>query len=437
MLRRCAPRDDRCRGGRASLRSPRNDDHQGAGFVGAARRGRPWCLWHNGPEVRTLLTATTPEFWIKLAEAVRRPESLAALDDAAFAARVDLLRDHAALPMALYELRQSDRWREVPVAQRDVLAREELRYKAASAVWRLEFEGILDLWAGEGLTPCLLKGAHAALAFYPAPHLRPMSDVDVLFTDLREAERAFEILISMGYEKTAMELGGDSWAMHHHLTALVNPSSNFTVEVHGSMIYPPKDTRAAALSCLWEEMAEVDVDGRKARGLCAEAFVVITFAHALVAHGAEPPKFQAIVDVAQVLKVVGADFRWDKLRDLALASGFAGVVSQGLAWTEDLLGGAAPAGFFEGLGGTPGEAGPGPGLTGDDYTNAMFIQAVLHGASLGAKASIVAHMLFPARAWMRERYPLKHRWPAWALYPYRWAGQARKVARVVRAKGAL
>ncbi len=379
---------------------------------------------------------TFPEIWTELAESVRRPESLSALDDGAFSARVDLLRDHAALPMVLWGLGKGGLWhRSLPVERRERLAREEARYKAAAAVTWTEFEGILDRWAKEGLTPCLLKGAHAARAFYPAPYLRPMSDVDALFTDLREAERAFKTLKTMGYEETAMELGGDSWATHHHLTALMNPSSNFTVEVHGSMIYPPKDKRAPALSCLWEEMAEVDVDGRRARGLCPEAFVVITFAHALVAHGAEPPKFQAIVDVAQVLKVVGADFRWDKLKDLSVATGFARAVSLGLAWTQDLLGGAVPAGFVEGLGAKPCEDGPGAGLSGDDYTNAMFLQTVLHGASWGAKASIVAHMVFPPRVWMRARYPQKSRWPAWALYPYRWADQARKVFRVMGAKG--
>ncbi len=387
--------------------------------------------------MQALLRDTFPVIWTELAESVCRPESLAELEDGAFQARVDLLRAHAALPMVLWGLGKGGLWLALPEDRRERLARETGRYKAAAAVTWTEFEGILERWAKAGLTPCLLKGAHAARAFYPAPYLRPMSDVDALFTDLKEAERAFEILKSMGYAETAMELGGDSWATHHHLTALMNASSKFTVEVHGSMIYPPKDKRAPALSCLWEEMAEVDVDGRTARGLCPEAFVVITFAHALVAHGAEPPKFQAIVDVAQVLKVAGTDFRWDRLKDLSVATGFARAVSRGLAWTEDLLGGAVPAGFADELGETAGEDGSGASLSGDDYTNAMFIQAVLHGESWGAKASVIGHMVFPPRAWMRARYPLKHRWPLWALYPYRWAGQARKVFRVVRAKGAV
>jgi len=320
--------------------------------------------------VRTPVTASYPEIWTELAEAVRRPESLSEVGDGAFAARVALLRDHAALPMVLYGLRQGDRWPSLPAARRDFLAQEEMRYKAAAAVLWSEFEGILDRWASEGLTPCLLKGAHAALAFYPAPHLRPMSDVDALFTNLSEADRAFEILKTLGYQETAMDLGGDPWANHPHLTALMNSSTGFTLEVHGSMIYAPKDKRAAALKCLWENMEELSVHGRRAYGLSPEAFVVVTFAHALEAHGAMPPKFQAVLDAAQVLKVTGQGFGWARLEEVSVVSGFAGSVARGLKWTSDLSGTPIPEGVAERLGERSDPGGEASGLTGEDYNNA-------------------------------------------------------------------
>jgi hypothetical protein len=384
--------------------------------------------------VQTPLRATYPEIWTELAECVGRPEALTALDDGAFEARVAALRDHAALPMVLFGLGKGDLWQALPAERRARLAQEEGRYKAAAAVLWPEFESILDRWTGEGLTPCLLKGAHAALAFYPAPHLRPMSDIDALFTDLSEAERAFEMLMAMGYRETGMDAGGDPWATHWHLTALENRATGFNIEVHGCMIYPPKDKRAGALGCLWEDMSELSLNGRKVRGLSPEAFVVITFAHAFVAHGAEPPKFQAILDVAQVLKVTGDEFRWERLAELSATAGFAGAVSLGLTWTKDLLGSAIPEGFAERLAGHSSDRDKASGLVGDDYNNARFLETLRQAESLSARVGIVRHLTFPPGVWMRARYPEKARWPLPALYPYRWADQTRKVLRVLWAK---
>ncbi len=272
------------------------------------------------------------------------------------------------------------------------------------------------------------------MAFYPAPHLRPMSDIDALFTDLREAERAFEILKGMGYTETAIELGGERWATHHHLTALMNGSTGFTVEVHGSMIYPPRDQRTEGLRGLWEHMGELSVKGRKALGLSPEAFVVVTFAHALEAHGALPPKFQAVLDVAQVLKVTGEDFGWERLEALSVATGFAGSVARGLKWTGELLGSPVPEGFARRLEERAGSGGEPSGLAGEDYNNARFLDSLRHARSLGARAGIVWHLVFPPGVWIRVRYPEKARWPLFALYPYRWTDQTRKVLRVLWAR---
>jgi hypothetical protein len=122
------------------------------------------------------------------------------------------------------------------------------------------------------------------------------------------------------------------------------------------------------------------------------------------------------------------------LEKLSATAGFAGAVSQGLTWTNELLGSAIPEGFAERLAETTDQGDDQARLTGDDYNNARFIETLRQAESLRAKVGIIRHLTFPPGVWMRTRYPEKARWPVLALYPYRWADQTRKVLRVLRAK---
>jgi hypothetical protein len=58
---------------------------------------------------------------------------------------------------------------------------------------------ILAACPGYSLEPIALKGAHLAAHWYAEPALRPMNDIDLLFTPA-ELPRAAEMLLALGYE---------------------------------------------------------------------------------------------------------------------------------------------------------------------------------------------------------------------------------------------
>ena len=79
----------------------------------------------------------------------------------------------------------------------------------------------------------VLKGLHSA-TFYPAPHLRPFDDIDLLVDDPERAQRA---LIGAGFAPIA---GSDGYYDGlHHLRPLISPGPvPIAVEVHRRLNWP-------------------------------------------------------------------------------------------------------------------------------------------------------------------------------------------------------
>lgn len=63
-----------------------------------------------------------------------------------------------------------------------------------------ELVRVLRALAADGVPVLLLKGAALACSVYPAPHLRPRVDVDLLFPDRTAIERALTALAPLGYQ---------------------------------------------------------------------------------------------------------------------------------------------------------------------------------------------------------------------------------------------
>jgi hypothetical protein len=375
------------------------------------------------------LTATAPDIWTELAEVVRRPETLAALDDGAFTARVAELRDHGVLPMVLLGLSGAGLLQTLPEDRRALLAQAGARYKASYVALMDGVERVLARWSSQGLVPVVIKGLHLATRYYPLPYLRPMTDMDALFPNLREGERAWALVKEAGLEQQGLPLSQDPWVGAHELPMLTDPATGFTLEVQGSLVYGVRDRRWSKAAALLQNPIHFEVAGVQVQGLRPEANIVYLLAHNFVQHRASGPKLYPLVDVAMILRKEEAALDGKLLVSLAEACGFAGPVALGLEWSKTLFDAPVPPGVLEGLS-ARGGSGFKPlaaDASGGEEQDSATLDELRNQTSVGEMARLLGSRVFPSGPYMRHRYPDCDGWPLPLLYPLRWSEQVQRV----------
>ncbi|MBM9520572.1 nucleotidyltransferase family protein [Desulforhopalus vacuolatus] len=123
---------------------------------------------------------------------------------------------------------------EIPATVRRSLSLLYKRHKKQAVVRLKVLEDILQLFEQHQLTPILLKGSALCLTLYPDPALRPMRDMDILFSRA-EVDKAQGLLRDAGFEQANSPIPPD----HHHLPALHKTIDDIKVcfELHRGL-YP-------------------------------------------------------------------------------------------------------------------------------------------------------------------------------------------------------
>jgi hypothetical protein len=162
---------------------------------------------HSTAQVATLgsVAAAEPSLWAGVDAVIDRTSSL---------------RDLRAHRLQLLAAR---RWRELGREIPTDIVEEEFRsawqFAASKAVLR-------DAVAAYDGPLLVLKGPHTA-SFYPAPQLRPFSDVDVLAADPEQAHAA---MLASGFEPIGFD--DDYYRGLHHLRPLLDRERGLAVEIH-------------------------------------------------------------------------------------------------------------------------------------------------------------------------------------------------------------
>ncbi len=276
----------------------------------------------------------------------------------------------------------------------------------------------------------LLKGISLGDQYYPAPHLRPMNDVDVL---VRASDRARveAMLVRRGCAPMA---GFRAEEGDPHGAPLFLPERGVWVEIHTGL-FPERDrlrrNRLFAPDALERHVVESAFAGRPVRRLSAELQLVYLASYwmrDMSNYGANPTFAKSLFDAVYVLGAPGPALDWDGMlewldNDLAAASlyvllaylstrGCCAVpksVLAGLASAQDIvgamelkiLGAVIDRGLIEGapLLGSFGERHP---MIEETVLRAMLSD----GSSAGKLLSLPWAMVFPP--WIGERYTFRY-----------------------------
>ena len=367
------------------------------------------------------------ETWSQITDAFKKPELVVKLDDQSLQGFLSILINNGVFPVFESHLREKRIYEILSPDQKRAMAILLLSYKADSVALWSTFEEVIAILQEANLHPIPIKGTDFALHYYEEPYLRPMADIDLFFSDLSEAEKGYDVLVSKGYECREPTRGGDRWLWSRHLPEQQKPGTKHHIELHGGLVFPPRDRRHQKERILLKELIQLQYNSYPLKVLRPEAAVVFTLAHTFERHVAETPKLIWLHDILAILKKQGPHFDWDRLQFLAQESGFSETTAFGLAAAKKYLDAPVADEVLTKL--TLFSSGRKGKVPHSQQTILSHQECIAFSQSLNTLTAFkrVLFMIFPSKDFMRYRYPNKEHIPLLFLYPYRWGIQCMKL----------
>lgn len=267
----------------------------------------------------------------------------------------------------------------------------------------------------------LLKGAALATAIYGDQALRPMSDLDLLVHP-GDVIRALEALQGLGYELPAVEMRLHDAVAYSNEILLCRPGgTEIPVEIHWSLVDNPLYRDKPPEAWLWDTSMPLRFGAWDARMLGPEAQVLHLCAHLALHHAGEGLLW--LHDIAEVLHRYQEQIDWRALMEQAQAADLVLPLQQILPRVAEEWGAPIPAEALAALATLPpsvAEAQVFDGMSAGPRTVAAEVWSDLVGLGAGGRLRYLAAKLFPAPAYMRQRYGIRHAVLVPLAYPHRW-----------------
>jgi len=295
---------------------------------------------------------------------------------------------------------------ELLIAERDVSAVPDLRAdlrKAAilDALRESELRRLLEAFAAAGIDVLLLKGAALAYTLYPAPHLRPRADVDLLIAPER-LDEVDRLLATQGWRRDVEpEFAEGAGQRHYH-----GPRGAAIVEhldLHWKIANPRVFGEAFAFEELSGRAIPVPRLGAHARTLSLADALLLACIHR-VAHHDDAVDLLWIWDIhllASALTAADAAAFVDRAARKAMRS----VCARGLALAADRFHTPRAAALAAELERGALTAEPTARFIGGGLRLVDIVRADLAVTpAWRARVALVREHLFPSRAYMRSSY---------------------------------
>lgn len=136
-----------------------------------------------------------------------------------------------------------DRLEIIPARWHDVLKGAELTARFVHGALCDSATQVIDVCRDVGAPVTLLKGISVSDQYYPAPHLRPMGDVDLLLSE-RDCPVVESVLLRKGYTRMANFHVGEG---EPHGAPLLDPQRSVWIEPHTALFHMNAHVNANSL----------------------------------------------------------------------------------------------------------------------------------------------------------------------------------------------
>jgi hypothetical protein len=281
----------------------------------------------------------------------------------------------------------------------------DLTVAVALDAWHEEaLRHLLDSLGAAGIPALLLKGTGLAYTIYPAPHLRPRVDVDVLIR--RETlDRVQEVLAASGWVRPAARDAELSEPQRHYVRR--GPGATlYHLDLHWKIASP----RLFADALTFDELEARAVDiGRLGRYARTPGYVDALFLACLhrVAHHADAIELLWLWDIHLLMERLTAE-ETQQFIALADRTGMRAVCGRGLQLTSDLFGTSGSAQAAARLHVSSVERREPSSRFVRGLRPITLLETDLMTLRWRERIHLIGDHLFPSIAYMRARYP---RWP--------------------------
>ncbi len=209
----------------------------------------------------------------------------------------------------------------------EALKAAELMARFTHGAQRESAGQVVDVCAGLGAPVTLLKGISIAYQCYPAPHLRPMGDVDVLLS-VRDASRVESALLDLGYAHNSDWIGGED---EPHGAPLRDPHRDVWIEPHtalfprdapinGGLLFSPGAVAGKSIATTFHEQPVLRLSDE-----LQLAYIACYWLRDIVRNGTHPTFAIPLFDALFLLRTSAQTLDWDALlasldSELAVAS---------------------------------------------------------------------------------------------------------------------
>lgn len=373
----------------------------------------------------TLDTVTTFKFILTITHLIANPKNLADATQLGWPALAQIAEREKVAPMLLHAIAPDATYSTLPPEYQplaQVVAENAARYLVHRTVL-LQVNAVL----AEAQIPALwLKGAALAHTVYPQPSLRPMSDLDVM-VPLDRREQAVAVIEQLGFERHNLT-GRDE---PHHYVYHGGPNRQVSVELHwrfSPSILPDMDD----LRWFWTQTQPLTFQNgapHTALMLRPEAHLLFLCSHATLQHGEGQLVLRQYLDIHLLIEKTPID--WETLIDRAVHLKWTYAVERALTVTQEYFATALPDTVIATL-----RARRPPDedtriinqLRAPESRLVRVIRSFRQSSPTDRRREL-RWLILPPRHYMRTRYHIPARVPAWPYYPYRWLDQMQGIIR--------